>query len=321
MGHRMIRDGHTNIHTSDQLLARFDRELSQIAEGQSAKEPVRLGAAVLEAMGRLHARHAGESAGLGTGLVDLDASIGGMRPGQLIVIAARPGCGKTALALNIAERVAADGGTGVLFFSLEMPETELADRSLCSDREIDALCFRRGDVDRIGREALATRYEQLRDLPIFLDDTPGRTPSQIAAVARKMKRRHDIGLVIVDYMQLISHDDPRVSEYERVSAASRHLKNLSKALDIPVIALSQLNRESEKRVDKRPKLSDLRATGQIEQDADVVMMIHRPEMQNPTDYPGQAEIIVAKQRSGPCGTVHVAFDAASTRFDDLPIRF
>ena len=256
--------------------------------------------------------------GVSTGYVDLDRILAGLQPSDLVVLAARPSMGKTALGLNIAQN-AALAGVGVGVFSLEMSSEALATRMLCSQARVDASKVRTGFLSRDRDWPRLTRAaEELYQIPLFIDNLPGMSVTQIRSKARRLKAKHpNLALIVVDYIGLI-HGDPRISREQQVSSASRGLKALAKELDVTVLALSQLNRGVEARVDKRPLLSDLRESGAIEQDADVIMFIYRDEYYNrDSAFPGQAEIIVAKQRNGPTGMVRLAFFGEHTRFENL----
>ncbi|RME22809.1 MAG: replicative DNA helicase [Deltaproteobacteria bacterium] len=257
--------------------------------------------------------------GVSTGFVDLDRKLAGLHPTDMVVLAARPAMGKTALALNIARNVAMQG-RGVGVFSLEMSKGQLATRLLTSTARVDANKVRTGDLSRDEDwPRLQAAAEELYHLPLHIDDTPGLTITQIRSKCRRLKSQvPELGLIVVDYIGLMQ-GDPRVSRQEQVSASSRGLKAIAKELDVCVLALSQLNRGVESRPNKRPVMSDLRESGAIEQDADVIMFIYRDEYYNPetTTEPGVAEVIVAKQRNGATGTVKLAFQGQFTLFGNL----
>jgi replicative DNA helicase len=262
--------------------------------------------------------HRQEVTGIATGYVDLDRQLAGLQPTDLVVLAARPSMGKTALAVNIAQNVAL-AGSGVGIFSLEMSREQLATRMLCAQARVNATNVRTGRLTRERDMPRLTRAaEELYQIPVFIDDTPAVSVTQIRSKARRLKARcPHLGVIVVDYIGLI-HGDPRVSREQQVSASSRGLKALAKELQCTVLALSQLNRGVEQREDKRPRLADLRESGAIEQDADVILFIYRDEYYNPeTADQGVAEVIVAKQRNGPTGFVKLAFVGEYTRFENL----
>ena len=239
----------------------------------------------------------------------------------MLVLAARPGMGKTALALNIVQNVAIMENLPVGLFSLEMSRGQLATRMLCCEGQVDATRVRTGTLDQQDWERLIEASELLRKAPIHIDESPGLSIGEVRSRARRLQAEHaEIGLVVIDYLQLMRGDDPRAPREQQVSSISRGLKALAKDLNCPVLALSQLNRGVESRADKRPLVSDLRESGAIEQDADVILFIYRDEKYNEdTVDPGVAEIIVGKQRNGPTGTIRLAFQGEYTRFDDMDL--
>jgi len=224
--------------------------------------------------------------------------------------------GKTARVCNIAEWVAGAGETATVIFSLEQSKLELAERFLCIRAKLDGHRLRKGLLEPAERHALLEASSELSRLPLFIDDSPGRTVAQISAICRRLKRRNNLGLVIIDYLQLIEPEDKRANREQQIAQITRRLKGIAKENSLPLIALSQLNRGVELREDKRPRLADLRESGAIEQDADIVMFLHRPDAYNPEDKPGLAEVIVAKHRSGPTGIVSLAWRRESMRFDN-----
>ena len=265
--------------------------------------------------------HSGESVtGLPTGLTDLDQLTTGLQPADLIIVAGRPSMGKTTLAMNMAEHVAIKSSQPVLVFSMEMPADALAMRMMSSLGRLDQHRLRTGKLNDNDWPRITSAVHMLSEAPLFIDDTPALSPTELRARARRLvKEQGSLGLIVVDYLQLMrvtgSKVDNRTAE---ISEISRSLKALAKELRVPVIALSQLNRSLEQRQDKRPMMSDLRESGAIEQDADLICFIYRDELYN-EDSPdkGCAEIIVAKQRNGPIGRVKVAFLGQYTRFEDL----
>jgi replicative DNA helicase len=277
---------------------------------------------LIDRVNELHENGAEDVTGVRTGFFDLDRMTAGLQPGDLIVLAARPSMGKTAFALNIGEHVAVNEGLPVVVFSMEMGAAQLALRMVGSLGRIDQSNLRTGRLrdDEWGR--LSEAVEKLGKVSMFIDESPGLTPSEVRARARRQARQcGQLGLIIVDYLQLMSGsggggDENRATE---IGEISRGLKSLAKELRCPVIALSQLNRSVESRTDKRPMMSDLRESGAIEQDADVIMFIYRDEYytKEACKEPGVAEIIIGKQRNGPTGTVKLTFLKPLTKFDNL----
>ncbi|MFQ3582181.1 MAG: replicative DNA helicase [Chloracidobacterium sp.] len=262
--------------------------------------------------------NSGRLTGLATGFTDFDRLTNGLQSSDLIIVAARPSAGKTAFCLNIAQHAAVEDGKCVGIFSLEMSKESLVMRLLCAQSRVDSQRLRSGYLNRDEWKKLAEALEVMTTAQIFIDDTPGISVAEMRAKARRLKAQHKrLDLLIVDYLQLVRGRGRAENRQTEVSQISRDLKGLAKELDVPLIALSQLSRASETRADHRPLLSDLRESGSIEQDADVVAFIFREEMYNPTeDNAGRAELIVAKQRNGPTGTVDLAFIKTCTRFDN-----
>ncbi len=304
-----------------ELLAFAEATVFNITQARRSKDWAAISEVVDKEMLRIQtlSENRGEVTGFPTGFVDLDRMLAGLHRTDLMILAARPAMGKTALALNIARNVALEG-VGVGIFSLEMSAGQLVTRMLVSQARVEAGKVRTGylsterDLPRLTEAA-----ERLFYLPLHIDDTPGLNITQLRSRARRLKSLHpELSLIVVDYIGLMQ-GDPRVSRQEQVSSSSRGLKIMAKELDVCVIALSQLNRAVENRNPKIPQLSDLRESGAIEQDADVIMFIYRDEYYNPetTTKPGVAEVIVAKQRNGPTGSVEMSFQGEFTLFDNL----
>lgn len=259
--------------------------------------------------------------GLSTGYHDLDKQTSGLQKADLIVIAARPSMGKTALALNIAENAALLSKVPVAIFSLEMPKEHLVQRMLCSLAKIDYSKVRSGFLNRNDWPKILDAASKLSEAKIFIDDTPSISVMELRAKARRLKSSDDIGLIVVDYLQLMQVVGKRVeSRQHEISEISRSLKSLARELSVPVIVLSQLNRSVESRQDHKPMLSDLRESGAIEQDADVVMLMLRHEYYDKDVRPGEADVIIAKQRNGPVGDITLRFFAEYARFENFVAR-
>lgn len=263
----------------------------------------------------------GEITGVRTGYTDLDNMLLGLQPSNLIVVAARPGAGKTAFALGAAASVAMTAQRPVMFFSMEMGVLELTKRLLAADARVDLRRLQTGNIPTGDWTRLSHGVGRLGEAPLFIDDNPHCTVMEMRAKARRVKARNgDLGLIVVDYLQLMTPSTSRRSENRQVEVAeiSRGLKILARELDCPVMALSQLNRQLEYRQDKRPMLADLRESGSLEQDADVVMFLYRDDMYNPnSEDRGMAEVIVSKHRNGPTGVAKLSFASNFTRFADM----
>ena len=272
---------------------------------------------VMERIDELH-QVEGHVTGVTTGFIDLDRYTAGLQRGDLVVIAGRPSMGKTALALNLVESAAIRAKLAVVVFSMEMSSEQLTMRFMSSLGGIDAHKIRTGKLDDPDWPRLTSAMTMLNESKIFLDDSADLTPTELRARCRRLKREHDVGLVVIDYLQLMHVPGTSENRATEISEISRSLKALARELEVPVIALSQLNRSLETRSNRRPLLSDLRESGAIEQDADVILFIYRDEVYNEESPDrGKAEIIVGKQRNGPTGTAHLAFRGHIARFDNF----
>jgi replicative DNA helicase len=262
----------------------------------------------------------GRPTGVSTGYHDLDRLTAGLQPGDLVIVAGRPSMGKTTLALNIAENAAIGAGTPVAVFSMEMSRDQLAMRMVSSLGRVDQSHLRTGNFGDEDWARINGAIAQMKTAPIFIDDSGALTPTEVRARSRRLKRDNDgrLGLIVVDYLQLMQVPGTKENRATEISEISRSLKALAKELRVPVIALSQLNRSVEQRTDKKPVMSDLRESGAIEQDADLIVLIYREEVYEPeTPRKGIADIIIAKQRNGPTGEVHLTFLGKYTRFENL----
>lgn len=319
----ILRDAYDQAYTGKELCAQAEQKVFAIMDGRGGQSVHSISDVLHEAMDRMEARLRGDyvDGGAETGLVGFDEMTGGLHNGELVILAARPSMGKTALAMNIAENCAINQKAPVLFVSLEMSGIELADRMLCSLARVNSHRLRAGTVSSEDRDRLVNKANEISQAPLFVDDSPSRTVSEIAAAARRIKRREEgLGMIVIDYLQLIDPDNSRDPRQEQVAKIARRLKGLARELEVPLLCLSQLNRQAEEGKDHRPKLSHLRESGAIEQDADVVMFVHREEYYHRGDdkaqFAGQAEIIIAKQRNGPVGDVELTWEAEFTRFSD-----
>jgi replicative DNA helicase len=305
--------------TVDHLLDVSERKIFEIADREQAGAGKWIGDTLKGAMQRIEnvRDRTLRNQGVATGFLDLDDLTTGLYPGQLVIVAGRPGMGKTAFALNVALHVATALKGSVAIFSMEMSEQEITNRILCSDAGVDSHSLRTGKIHDDEFPSLSDAASRLSSAKIWIDDSGVHTPFTIRARARRQKRAGNLDLIIIDYLQLVTFPDKSENRVQEISAISRSLKAMAREMGVPVIALSQLNRSTEKE-DRRPRLADLRESGSIEQDADIVMMLYREEIYKPSDSnKGKAELIIAKQRNGPTDTVHLAFDAGPTRFRNI----
>ncbi|MBB3227204.1 replicative DNA helicase [Luteibacter sp. Sphag1AF] len=328
---RMLIDAGTSI-TEDgyrpegksvqEVMELAEQRVFHIAESgaRGKKDIVSMRTAVSEAFRMLTERYEkrGQLTGLSTGFTDLDELTSGLQPSDLIIVAARPSMGKTAFALNIAEAAAMRGKKSVAVFSMEMSASQLAFRLISSLGRIHQQHLRNGDLAEEDWPRVTSAITMLSDAKIFIDDTPALSPVEMRSRSRRLQREHGLGLIVIDYLQLMQVPGNKENRATEISEISRGLKALAKELNVPVIALSQLNRSLEQRADKRPMMSDLRESGAIEQDADVIMFIYRDEYYNKeSPDKGLAEIIIGKQRNGPTDTVKLAFLGHYTKFENF----
>lgn len=302
-------------------LSRAEEKVFSILESRGSNDLNTINEVLHESLERIDARmdHQHAFGGLETGFDDYDQLTGGLQNSELIILAARPSMGKTALAMNITEHIAFQLRAPVLFVSLEMSALELGDRLLCSVAEVNGHRLRNGTITAEERRKLVRSASELSEAPLYIDDSPSRTMTEIAANARRLKRRENLSLIVIDYLQLIEPDNPRDPRQEQVAKIARRLKGLARELSVPVLCLAQLNRQVESSRDNKPQLSHLRESGAIEQDADLVMFIHREEYYetNPEDRErvhGEADLLVRKQRNGPTGDIKLAWLHDFTRF-------
>ena len=319
-GTKIAQLGYANETEVDALVDQAQAEIYAVTDGNAKEDYVSFSEALEATMREIDANSNRPDGvyGVPTDFIELDELTGGLHGGQMIVIAARPGVGKSTLALDIARSAAIHHHMATVFFSLEMSRTELAMRILSAEGKISMGRLKKGDLDTEGWTNLATLQGRIDSAPLFIDDSPNMTLMEIRAKCRRLKQRNDLKLVVLDYLQLMSSGKKVESRQQEVSEFSRSLKLLAKELDVPVIALSQLNRGSEQRTDKRPMVSDLRESGSIEQDADMVILLHREDMYNPdSDRVGEADMIIAKHRGGPTRTIPLAFSGKYSRFNNM----
>ena len=316
----IISQGYADSGDVDEFLDRAERSIFEISEDRvrpsfyPIKDIIKSSFKTIE---KLYEKRQ-LITGVPTGFKKLDELTSGLQPSDLIIVAGRPSMGKTAFALNIAQHAAIQGGTPSAIFSLEMAKEQLALRMLCSEAKVDAHRLRGGFLGEADWPKLTRAAGNLSEAPIFIDDTPGLTALEMRAKSRRLKAEKKLGLVIVDYLQLMRGRAASDNREQEISDISRSLKALAKELTVPVIALSQLNRRVEERGDKRPQLADLRESGAIEQDADVIIFLYREEIYNRSENnKGKAEIIIGKQRNGPTDKFELAFLDRYTCFENL----
>ena len=324
VGTGIVNDGfQPGGRDSGEILASAEQQVFAIAEAgaRGRTDFVPINKAMSEAFDVLQTRYAngGGVTGLPTGYTEFDEMTAGLQPTDLLILAARPAMGKTTFALNIAEYAAIKTKKAVAVFSMEMSASQLALRLISSNGRVNATRLRTGQLEDEDWSRVSGAIRMLKESKIFIDDTPGLSPELLRAKARRLKREHDLGLVVIDYLQLMAVPGNSENRATEISEISRSLKALAKELNVPVIALSQLNRSLETRTDKRPVMADLRESGAIEQDADVIIFIYRDEYYNKESSPdkGLAEIIIGKQRNGPTGSIKLKFFGEYTRFDNL----
>ena len=301
----------------DEILDKAEETIFQISQGRTTQGYVHLKDVLVETMEKLEylASHQGNVVGLSSGFSDLDSITSGFQPSDLIILAARPSVGKTSLGLNIARNIAIREDCSVAVFSLEMSREQVAQRLLCSESAINSQKLRNGFLSDDEWRRLSIGLGRLGEAKIFIDDTPGISVMELRGKARRIKAEHGLGLVVVDYLQLM-RTRKQENRQQEISEISRSLKSLARELDVPIIAMSQLSRAVEQRQDRRPVLSDLRESGAIEQDADVVMFLYtEPEL----EQNNLIELIVAKQRNGPTGSLKLFFSREICRFGDVDV--
>ena len=304
------------------VLEKTEKAVFDLLQKRNTGEYVPIKQVVLNALDRIEkaSKNKGTVTGIPTGFIDLDYKLSGLQPSDLVLVAARPSMGKTAFVLNIAQYMAFKKDKGVAIFSLEMSKEQLVNRLFSLESQVDAQALRTGNMKDSDWEKLIEGAGIIGKSNLIIDDTPGISVSELRSKCRKYKLEHGLDIVIIDYLQLMTGSVGKNSEsrQQEISEISRSLKGLARELNVPVVALSQLSRAVESRPDKRPMLSDLRESGAIEQDADVVMFIYRDEYYNKdSEFKKQAEIIIAKQRNGPVGTVNLAWLGEYTKFANL----
>lgn len=316
----IIRNSYSGTEDVDALVEQAEKRIFDVVQERNSRSYASIREILINVFDEIEEiSKSGQSiSGLESGFIDLDAKTSGLNKSALLIVAARPAMGKSAFVLNIASYVARHQKTPVMIFNLEMSKEEVTKRILCAESEVDSTKVKNATLESEDWLKLGEASGRLSDMPIYIDDTPGLTSAELRAKCRKAKLEKNIGLVIIDYLQLMESKNKSSSRQQEVSEISRSLKILAKELNIPVIALSQLSRATESRTDHRPMLSDLRESGSIEQDADIVMFLHREDYYDAnTEKKNVAEVIIAKNRSGSTGTVELAWIPEYTKFANL----
>ena len=316
----IIKTGYSQTEELDSIIEQSEKGIFDLVQNRNSKGYASMKEILVDAFDSIEKMYQNKSrlSGIESGFIDLDEKISGLNNSDLIIVAARPAMGKSAFVLNIASFVAMHDKVPVMIFSLEMSKDQLVKRILSSESEIDSMKLNNANLDSDEWLKLGEASGRLSDIPIYIDDTPALSSSEIRAKCRKAKLEKNVGLIIIDYLQLMESRTNNASRQQEISEISRSLKILAKELDVPVIALSQLSRATESRADHRPMLSDLRESGSIEQDADIVMFLHREDYYDKeTEKKNIAEVIIAKNRNGETGTVELAWMGKYTKFANL----
>ncbi len=319
-GARITQLGYSGDGDISDVVDRAQSEIYGVTDKRASEDYLPLGEIMEATLDEIEAigSRGGQMVGVPTGFTDLDALTNGLHPGQLVIVAARPGVGKSILALNLARAASIHGGLASVMFSLEMGRTEITMRLLSAEARVPLQHMRQGSMSDDDWARLARRMGEVSGAPLFIDDSPNMTLMEIRAKCRRLRQRNDLRLVIIDYLQLMTSGKRVESRQVEVSEFSRNLKLLAKELEVPVVAVAQLNRGPEQRTDKRPMLSDLRESGSLEQDADMVILLHREDAyERESSRPGEADFIVAKHRNGPTANITVAFQGHYQRFVDM----
>jgi replicative DNA helicase len=319
-GTRIVQFGYAGEGDVDDLVDQAQAEVYQVTDKRNSEDYAPLSDimdGVLDEIEAIGNREAGLY-GVPTGFADLDDLTNGLHAGQMIIVAARPAVGKSTIALDLCRAASIHNNLTSVFFSLEMTKSEITMRLLSAEAKVPLNHIRNGQLSEDDWTKLARKMGEVSSAPVFIDDSPNMTMMEIRAKARRLKQRHDLRLVVIDYMQLMTSGKKVESRQLEVSEFSRQIKLLAKELEVPIIALSQLNRGPEQRSDKRPMLSDLRESGSLEQDADMVILLHREDLyERESTRPGEADLIVAKHRNGPTRDITVAFQGHYSRFVDM----
>jgi replicative DNA helicase len=321
-GTKIVQLGYTDEGEVDDAVDQAQAEVYAVTERRQAEDYVQLSEllpAAYDEIEKISAGVVGE--GVKTGFKDLDALTNGFHPGNMIVLAARPAVGKSTLGLDIARYASIHKREASVIFSLEMSRSEITMRMLSAEARVPLNNIRSGQLGEEEWAKMARRMGEISDAPLFIDDSPNLSLMEIRAKARRLKQRHNLKLIVIDYLQLMTSGKRVENRQQEVSEFSRQLKLLAKELNVPVVAISQLNRSPEQRSDKKPMLSDLRESGSIEQDADVVILLHREDLYDSQNRSGEADLIVAKHRNGPTRTITVSAQLHLARFTDMAANF
>ena len=321
-GTKIVQLGYNIESEVDEVVDQAQAEIYQVTERRTSEDYIQIAQLLPDALDEIEKISKGVvGEGVKTGFKDLDSLTNGLHPGNMVVLAARPAVGKSTLGLDIARNAAIRDSATSAIFSLEMSRSEITMRMLSAEARIPLTSIRSGSLTDEEWARLARRMGEISQAPLFIDDSPNLSIMEIRAKARRLKQRHNLKLIVIDYLQLMTSGRKVENRQQEVSEFSRQLKLLAKELDIPVVAISQLNRSPEQRSDKKPMLSDLRESGSIEQDADVVILLHREDMYDINSRSGEADLIVAKHRNGPTRTVTVASQLHLSRFADMAPSF
>ena len=317
-GTKIVQLGYSEEGEVDDVVDQAQAEIYQVTEHRASEDYVRLADLLPQALDEIEAISQGVGGeGVLTGFKDLDQLTNGLHPGNMIVLAARPAVGKSTLGLDIARHAAIKNGDAAVIFSLEMSRSEITMRMLSAEARVALNNIRSGALSDTEWTQLAKCMGDISEAPLFIDDSPNLSLMEIRAKARRLKQRHNLKLIVIDYLQLMTAGKRVENRQQEVSEFSRNLKLLAKELEVPVIAISQLNRSPEQRADKKPMLSDLRESGSIEQDADVVILLHRDDLYDNQNRSGEADLIIAKHRNGPTRTITVSAQLHFARFTDM----
>ncbi len=321
-GTKIVQLGYTDEGEADDAVDQAQAEVFAVTERRASEDYVQLSQLMPQAYDEIEKIAAGVMGqGVKSGFKDLDALTNGFHPGNMIVLAARPAVGKSTLGLDIARHASIHNRETSVIFSLEMSRSEITMRMLAAEARVPLNNIRSGKLGEEEWSKMARRMGEISDAPMFIDDSANLSLMEIRAKARRLKQRHDLKLIVIDYLQLMTSGKRVENRQQEVSEFSRQLKLLAKELNVPVVAISQLNRSPEQRTDKKPMLSDLRESGSIEQDADVVILLHREDLYDSQNRSGEADLIVAKHRNGPTRTITVASQLHIARFTDMATTF